>query len=311
MIRVENLTKKFGSFQAVNDISFELNAGEILGFLGPNGAGKSTTMKIIAGFLPPTSGKVTVCDLDVVQNSLKTRAKIGYLPETSAYYSEMRIEEFLQFIAEVRGFSGQDKQKRVDYALEVTSLQDVRLQLCETLSKGYRQRVCLAQALLADPSVLILDEPTDGLDPNQKHEVRQLIQRMSEKRSILVSTHILEEVEAVCTRAIIINQGSLVAQGSPEELLTRSRYHGAVSLLLPPQPVESLLPKIKQIDHVLEIEQKQEGEGVRVTVFPKSHQNSILSEIQKLIEQEGIALQQIHVEKGRLDEVFRNVTFNH
>ncbi len=310
MIRVENLTKRFGSFQAVNQINFELNAGEILGFLGPNGAGKSTTMKIIAGFLPLTSGKVTVCDLDVVKDSLKVRSKIGYLPETSAYYSEMRIEEFLQFIAEVRGFEGADKQKRVDYALDVTSLNDVRLQLCETLSKGYRQRVCLAQALLSDPPVLILDEPTDGLDPNQKHEVRQLIQNMSEKRSILVSTHILEEVEAVCTRAIIINRGQIVTEGTPQKLLMRSRYHGAVSVLVQSKSLDSTLDKLKQSNEVASVEQQPEAEGVRLTIFPKSSEQNVLAHVQNTLQKENVDVQQIHVERGRLDEVFRNVTLN-
>ena len=261
-------------------------------------------------FLPLTSGKVTVCDLDVVKDSLKTRSKIGYLPETSAYYSEMRIEEFLQFIAEVRGFAGAEKQKRVDYALEVTSLNDVRLQLCETLSKGYRQRVCLAQALMSDPPVLILDEPTDGLDPNQKHEVRQLIQRMSEKRSILVSTHILEEVEAVCTRAIIINRGQIVAEGTPEELLMRSRYHGAVSLLIQKHLLDATVEKLKCLHDVSSLEEQPQGGNIRLTIFPKSSENAILPHVQNTLQKEGLNIQQIHVEKGRLDEVFRNVTFH-
>ena len=222
MIEVENLTKSFGSKVAVNNLSFAVEKGAVLGFLGPNGAGKSTTMRMVTGFIPPTSGDAKVCGISVVDQPAEAKKRIGYLPESAPLYSDMTVTSFLRFCADVRGLSGAAKRQAVGHAIETCFLQAVARQSIDTLSKGYRHRTCLAQALLHDPEVLILDEPTDGLDPNQKHEVRQLIRRLGETKAILFSTHILEEVEAACTRAVIVDRGSIVADGTPAELIAQS-----------------------------------------------------------------------------------------
>lgn len=222
MIEVENLTKKFGSKTAVDDLSFSVKKGEVLGFLGPNGAGKSTTMRMVTGFIPPTSGSIRVCGVSVVQDPMGAKRHIGYLPESAPLYNDMTVTGFLNFGAEIRGLSGSAKKDAVEKAIETCFLQSVANQSIDTLSKGYRHRTCLAQSLLHDPDVLILDEPTDGLDPNQKHEVRQLIRRLGEDKAILFSTHILEEVEAACTRAVIVDRGKIVVDGTPAELIAKS-----------------------------------------------------------------------------------------
>ena len=222
MIEVENLTKAFGPKTAVNNVSFRVERGEVLGFLGPNGAGKSTTMRMITGYVPPTSGRASVCGFDVAEHPTEARRRIGYLPESAPSYPEMSVGAFLGFAAEMRGLRGADRKRAVARAVEMCFLETVLHQSIDTLSKGFRHRTCLAQALVHDPEVLILDEPTDGLDPNQKHEVRTLIRRMGESKAIIFSTHILEEVEAACTRAIIIDRGRIVANGTPEELKARA-----------------------------------------------------------------------------------------
>ncbi|MGC2517915.1 MAG: ATP-binding cassette domain-containing protein [Burkholderiales bacterium] len=222
MIKVENLSKSFGANKAVDGISFEVGKGEVLGFLGPNGAGKSTTMRMITGFIPPSAGRISVCGFDVQENPLEAKRKIGYLPEAAPSYSEMSVLSFLRFAAEMRGLHGEDRKRAIRRVVELCHLDGVLGQTIDTLSKGFRHRTCLAQALIHDPEVLILDEPTDGLDPNQKHEVRTLIRSMGENKAIIFSTHILEEVEAACTRAIIIDRGRIVANGTPEELKARS-----------------------------------------------------------------------------------------
>ncbi|TAJ91843.1 MAG: ATP-binding cassette domain-containing protein [Gammaproteobacteria bacterium] len=221
-IAVASLDKHYGPIHAVRKISFTVNHGEVLGFLGPNGAGKSTTMKMIAGFLSPDGGTVTVNGHDVVEDPVGVKASIGYLPEGAPAYGEMTVQRFLQFIAEIRGFKSQARDVRIAEIIRTINLESVRDQTIETLSKGYRRRVGLAQALLHDPDVLIMDEPTDGLDPNQKHEVRTLIRNMASDKAIIISTHILEEVDAVCTRAIIIAAGEILFDGTPEELRARS-----------------------------------------------------------------------------------------
>jgi ABC-2 type transport system ATP-binding protein len=218
LIEIERLTKRFGGFVAVDDVSFQVRRGEVLGFLGPNGAGKSTTMRMLAGFMTPSGGSARIQGHDVQTDSVAARRLLGYLPEGAPTYPEMSVSGFLRFCARVRGFSGAELIDRVDYALGLTTLQGVRLQPVETLSKGFKRRVGLAQALLHDPPVLVLDEPTDGLDPNQKHEVRRLIARMAPDKAIVISTHILEEVDAVCTRAIVIARGRIVADATPQAL---------------------------------------------------------------------------------------------
>ncbi|MBT4717864.1 MAG: ABC transporter ATP-binding protein, partial [Rhodospirillaceae bacterium] len=230
MIIIEGLTKQFGALTAVNNVTFNVSKGEVLGFLGPNGAGKSTTMKMLTGYLPITSGRASICGFDVEDQQLDARKRVGYLPEGAPLYGDMTANAFLGFIAEVRGFSGSEKSDRVALARDRLGLATVFNKPIETLSKGYKRRVGLAQAILHDPEVLILDEPTDGLDPNQKHQVRELIAEMSADKAIVISTHILEEVSAVCSRAVIIAEGKIVFDGSPDELAGRSPTHNAVTV---------------------------------------------------------------------------------
>ena len=232
MIKVDNLSKSFGSTLAVDGVTFEVGKGEILGFIGPNGSGKSTTMRMITGFIPPSAGRVTVCGYDVAEDPIPAKRRIGYLPESAAAYGDMSVIAFLRFAADMRGLTGEAKRRAVVGAAEMCFLEPVLGQTIDTLSKGFRHRTCFAQALIHDPEVLVLDEPTDGLDPNQKHEVRALIRRMGATKAIIFSTHILEEVEEVCTRAIIIDRGKIVANGTPAELKGRSTRAGAVTLTL-------------------------------------------------------------------------------
>ena len=221
LIEIAGLCKRFGSFTAVDQVSFSVARGEVLGFLGPNGAGKSTTMRMLAGFMTPSAGTARICGHDVQTDAVAARRSLGFLPEGAPTYPEMVVEGFLRFVARIRGYAGRTLDERVAHAIALTSLGGVRLQPIEPLSKGFKRRVGLAQALLHDPPVLVLDEPTDGLDPNQKHEVRTLIRRMAPDKAIVISTHILEEVDAVCTRAIIIAHGRVVADATPAELARR------------------------------------------------------------------------------------------
>ena len=223
MLSVRNLVKEFGARHAVDHVSFDIQKGTVLGFLGPNGAGKSTTMRMITGFLPPTSGTAVIAGHDILENPIEARRNLGYLPENAPSYGDMTVQEFLGFIADMRDFRGTEKAKRVDAAVEKCFLGGVRHQTIETLSKGYRQRTCFAQAILHDPPVLILDEPTDGLDPNQKHIVREMIRGMAPEKAIIMSTHVLEEVEAICTRVLIISSGKVVADSTPAELRAKGR----------------------------------------------------------------------------------------
>ena len=218
MLKVENLKKNFGSFEAVKGISFTVKKGEVLGFLGPNGAGKSTTMRMITGFLPPTSGTAVICGHDISTDAVAAKAAIGYLPESAPSYRAMVVEEYLNFIAQIRGFSGRVAREKVEAVIAKAHLEPVAKKTIETLSKGYRQRTCFAQAIIHDPKVLIMDEPPDGLDPNQKFTVREMIKEMSAEKAIVISTHILEEVDAVCTRAIVIAGGEIKADGTPSAL---------------------------------------------------------------------------------------------
>ena len=309
MIVVDALSKQFGQFQAVDEISFEVQRGEVVGFLGPNGAGKSTTMKMLTCYLPPTSGNAEVNGFSINSQRPQVQEQIGYLPESAPSYNEMQVEEFLSFIGEVRGYTGAELRRRVGRVLELTSLQEARKQIIDTLSKGFRQRTCLAQALIHDPPVLILDEPTDGLDPNQKHEVRELIRRMSEERTILVSTHILEEVEAVCTRALIISEGRLVGLGTPDELLSQSIYRNAITLSVSGVNAETLLEDLNGLEQVYSVERLEDmpNGAITVRVFPKDRE-SISSELEKFLKKKKMSIEQFFVERGRLDEVFRKLT---
>src|SRR5260221_2573645 len=240
MIKIEGLVKIFGAKRAVDGISFNVERGEVLGFLGPNGAGKSTTMRMITGFMPPSAGRITVGGYDVTESPLEAKRLIGYLPENAAAYPDMTVEGFLNFAAELRGLDGAARRQALERVVGLCFLGSVMRQSTDTLSKGYRHRTCLAQALIHDPQVLVLDEPTDGLDPNQKHEVRNLIRELGKTKAIVFSTHILEEVDAACSRAIIIDRGRIVANGTPEELRGMSELAGAVTLPVEGASLEDL-----------------------------------------------------------------------
>lgn len=311
MIRVENLSKSFGPKLAVNKISFKVERGEVLGFLGPNGAGKSTTMRMITGFIPPSEGKVSVGGFDIVEKPIEAKRLIGYLPENAPSYADMTVSGFLHFTAEIRGLRGDAKKRAVNRVVEMCFLENVLHQSVETLSKGYRHRTCFAQSIIHDPDVLILDEPTDGLDPNQKHEVRTLIRRMGEKKAIIFSTHILEEVEAVCSRAIIIDRGQIVANGTPQELKQRSDLSGAISIRVSGVDGESVKQKLQQLAQAKKAVILKEGsQKVSARVFPKAEtvNGELARSVAELAAKENWRLEELHTEEGRLDEVFRNIT---
>ncbi|MCS7091633.1 MAG: ATP-binding cassette domain-containing protein [Verrucomicrobiota bacterium] len=308
-IRVEHLTKHFGPKRAVDDVSFTVSTGEVLGFLGPNGAGKSTTMRMVTGFIPPTSGRVWIGGHDMWENPIPAKRLIGYLPENAPAYTDMTVYGFLSFVAELRGLRGQARKQAVHRVVELCFLESVLHQSVETLSKGYRHRTCLAQALLHDPPVLVLDEPTDGLDPNQKHEVRTLIRRMGEKKAIIFSTHILEEVDAACTRAIIIDRGRIVANGTPAELRARSELAGAVTLQIRRVAAAEVSRRLYQVPGVKRVSILEEQEDrVRARVFPA--QPGINGTFTRAVGEavQGWVLEELRVEEGRLDEVFRSIT---
>jgi gliding motility-associated transport system ATP-binding protein len=306
MIEVRNLTRRFGPVTAVDDVSFSVRRGEVLGFLGPNGAGKSTTMKVITGFLAPSAGTAVVCGADIVAAPIEAKRHIGYLPEGAPAYPDMTPIGFLRFIARIRGFDGAEAAQRIELAVKRTALQSVLAQPIDTLSKGFKRRVGLAQALLHDPDVLILDEPTDGLDPNQKHEVRTLITELAPSKAIIISTHILEEVDAVCTRATIIAHGKLLADGTPGELEARSRHHNAVRLAIAgdaPDAVTALL----RLPSVQSVEPVDDAEGPGFMIFPRDG-HAIVAEVTDLVRTAGWPIAGIRVERGRLDDVFRAIT---
>jgi ABC-2 type transport system ATP-binding protein len=308
MIKVQNLAKAFGTKRAVDGVSFSVDRGEVLGFLGPNGAGKSTTMRVITGFLPPTGGTVTVGGFDIVQHPIEARRLIGYLPENAPAYTDMTVFGFLNFTAEIRGLRGDAKKQAVARVVEMCFLETVLHQSVETLSKGYRHRTCFAQSIIHDPDVLVLDEPTDGLDPNQKHEVRQLICRMGEKKAIIFSTHILEEVDAVCSRAIIIDRGKIVANGTPQELRQRSEWAGAITLRVRGVASSAVTTKLYQVPLVKSVTVVNEKDGrVTVRAFPKSGANGALAQAIGEAAHEW-QIEQLQSEEGRLDEVFRSIT---
>jgi len=303
MIHVSNLSKYFDNFCAVDDISFSVQPGEVLGFLGPNGAGKSTTMKILTGFLSPSSGEVMVMNHNVLKNPIAAQREIGYLPEGAPAYADMTSLDFLKFIGRIRGFTGQELQNRIESVVNKVELHSVLNKRVETLSKGYYRRLGIAQALIHDPKVLILDEPTDGLDPNQKHHVRELIRNLSADKTVIVSTHILEEVSAVCTRAMILAEGKIVFDGTPAELEAKSDFHNAVTIRLDGRS-DSLIKELESLSKVLKVEVDQDGV---ITVFPKEGQ-AILSDVSPVLNQAGCLLEELRVEVGRLDDVFRAVT---
>ena len=303
MIEVDGLCKRFGTIQAVDNVSFNVERGEVLGFLGPNGAGKSTAMKMIMGFLEPDSGTARLEGFDIRNQPIAARRNIGYMPEGAPSYHEMTPHGFLGFIAGIRGFSGSEAKDRIATAAEQTQLGSVLYQPIDTLSRGFKRRVGLAQALLHDPDILILDEPTDGLDPNQKHEVRSLIKKMAADKAIVISTHILEEVDAVCSRAIIIARGRIVANGTPDELESRSERHMGVSITASRETCQQLVADIDALDGVAEVE--LDGRGLFVK---PAGGGDILDPIRVLVRQRGLSVADIRVERGRLEDVFRDLT---
>ena len=309
MIKVENLVKSFGVKRAVDDISFSVERGEVLGFIGPNGAGKSTTMRIVTGFYPATSGRVTVGGFDVAENPLPAKRLVGYLPENAPAYADMTVHGFLSFAAELRGLTGDSRKKAISRVVELCHLDRVLYQTIDTLSKGYKHRTCLAQSLIHDPDILILDEPTDGLDPNQKHEARELIKRMGEKKAIVFSTHILEEVEQVSTRVIIIDRGRIVADGTPQELKARSELAGAVRVSTRSVGAAALSDKLAGLASRTEV-LFDDGAHVVARAYPRDRgaNGAFAGSIAELAQRENWKLDEIHVEEGRLDEVFRSIT---
>lgn len=310
MIEVNNLTKHFGPKVAVDNLSLSVRKGEVLGFLGPNGAGKSTTMRMITGFLPPTAGRVSVGGDDMLEKPNLAKARIGYLPESAPLYLDMTVEGFLGFTAELRGKSGAAKAEAVNRAIDTCFLQKVRSQSIDTLSKGYRHRTCLAQAIIHDPEVLILDEPTDGLDPNQKDVVRNLIREMGRTKAIIFSTHILEEVEACCSRAIIIDQGRIVADGTPQELQRRASRSGTVHLRINGGTGSGIERELSGLRHAARLEVISSGEHFEALVTPRPNTPSgaLSSEIYSLAASRNLGLVELHEDPGRLDEMFRELT---
>lgn len=307
LLEAQSLTKRFGALTAVDGISLSVSKGEVLGFLGPNGAGKTTTMKMLTGFLAPSEGQAIVCGEPVTTGNVAARRRIGYLPEGAPLYGDMTTSEFLAFIARSHAIEGAEARDVVESAAAAVHLQGVMGQRIETLSKGFKRRVGLAAAILHAPDVLILDEPTDGLDPNQKHEVRRLIEAMSVDRAIIISTHILEEVDALCHRAVIINKGRIVADGTPSELRARSKYRNAVTMLVPEDQAERAASALKAIRQIAKIEASSEGSHVRLTVLGRDNAD-IAESIGDIAAVSNWNVSQFSVEAGRLDDVFRQVT---
>ena len=307
MIKVENLTKIFGAKRAVDGVSFTVERGEVLGFLGPNGAGKSTTMRMLTGFLPPTSGTVTVGGYDMSEQPIAAKKLLGYLPESAPAYTDMTVHGFLNFAAEIRGLRGEARKAAVRRVVDLCFLESVLHQNVDTLSKGYRHRTCFAQSIIHDPDILVLDEPTDGLDPNQKHEIRQLIRKMGEKKAIIFSTHILEEVDAACTRAIIIDRGVIVANGTPEVLRRKSEWAGAVTLRISGQDAGAVRDKLGQLRGAKKVSVAAAANGVTATVFPRTAGDGDLTR-EVIAITNGWQISELRTEEGRLDEVFYNIT---
>ncbi|MDB0051359.1 ABC transporter ATP-binding protein [Gammaproteobacteria bacterium] len=304
MIEINNLTKNFDQFTAIDDLTFTVKEGEVLGFLGPNGAGKSTTMKLITGFLSASHGSISIDGFDISKNPIEAKSLMGYLPEGAPSYGDMTTLEFLNFVAQIRGYTGEEILLRVQRVLDEVELNSVSQQTIETLSKGFKRRVGLAQAIMHDPKVLILDEPTDGLDPNQKHHVRELIKNLARDKIVIISTHILEEVTAVCSRAIIIAQGRIVADGTPAELESRSKYHQAVSVRLSKN--YDLATDLTGIAEVGDVEKDSEDDMVfRILA---SGSNPIFSQVSEIAQAKHWPVTEFHVSRGQLEDVFRTVT---
>ncbi len=312
LIDINGLAKTFGPIKAVAGVSFSVDKGEVLGFLGPNGAGKSTTMKMITGYLAPSAGSVFVSGYDVARDPIGAQGEMGYLAEGAPAYGEMTPHQFLNFVAAVRGFKGVEKERAVAIAVDRTQLAQVLHQSIDTLSKGFKRRVGIAQAILHDPPVLIMDEPTDGLDPNQKFAVRRLIASMAKDKAIIISTHILEEVDAVCSRAIIIDRGAIVADGTPGELAARSRYQDAVTVEVNSTDAQGARKALKALPGVndmldISLDGDMRGGGAVLTLFPEPGQR-LIEKVSALVTERGWKVRSLVAESGRLEDVFRACT---
>jgi ABC-2 type transport system ATP-binding protein len=308
LVEADGLVKSFGMLRAVDGITLQVQRGEVLGFLGPNGAGKSTTMRLITGFLEPDAGRARISGFDVQGRAREAKRRLGYLPEGAPLYAEMTPRGFLKFIAELRGLRGADASRAVAVAVERTGLDSVLDQTIETLSKGYKRRVGIAQAILHEPEVLIMDEPTDGLDPNQKHQVRKLISEMAKEKAIIVSTHILEEVEAVCTRAVVINKGRVVADGTAEDLMRRVPYHGAVSIRVASDKADAVRNALSGLSAIEKVETLGAANGqLHLRAVPRNGAG-IVTDVASAIRQNSLVVDEIYVERGKLDDVFRQIT---
>ena len=308
LLAIHALSKRFGSISAVDNIDFEVGRGEVLGFLGPNGAGKSTTMRMVAGYLTPSSGRIEVAGFDVARHPIEIKKRLGYLPEGAPAYGDMTPSSLLGFVADIRKITGDDKTRRIAEVAERLELGGVMLQPIETLSKGFKRRVGLATALLHDPEVLILDEPTDGLDPNQKHQVRTLLSELAADKAIIISTHILEEVDAICSRAIIIARGRIVADAKPAELLARSAHHNAVALRMPAEYLETARSILEKLDVIAGVQQVEAGhQQGQLIALPKDGAD-IIDLVRSKVGESGVVLEELFLERGRLDDVFRDLT---
>jgi ABC-2 type transport system ATP-binding protein len=311
VITVSQLTKVYGQTLAVDHISFNVAKGQIVGFLGPNGAGKSTTLRMLTCYLPPTSGGATINNFDIFHQSEKVRENLGYLPENVPLYTEMRVEEYLDFRGRLRKMDRESRRKRIEYVLERCWLKDVRRKVIGHLSKGYRQRVGLADSLLHNPPVLILDEPTVGLDPAQIRESRKLIKQLGGDHTVILSTHILPEVEAVCDRAIIIAGGKIVAQGSPDELRASRRMQARVLVECkgPAQEIENTLSRISGVGDVEILNGQSDGHYITAAIRPKESYD-VREEVARTVLQHGWPLREIRLEHATLEEFFVQVTAN-
>ena len=308
MVKLERLAKRFGPVHAVEDVSFKVDRGEVVGFLGPNGAGKTTTMRMLTGFIMPTSGTAELMGFDVVRSPLEVKRRVGYLPEGAPAYGDMTVLAFLRFVAEIRGLAGDRAKAGIAKAIERTTLAEVAHRPIETLSKGFKRRVGIAQAILHDPPVLVMDEPTDGLDPNQKHEVRNLIKAMSEDKAIIISTHILEEVDAVCTRAVIVDRGRVVADAKPDELKQRSDWHNAVRLVVNANQIKTVRDLAGSVASVREVREVGKVNGVASLLVVPASGATIASSLGDAIRRSGLEIDEFVVEQGRMDDVFRDLT---
>lgn len=307
MIDVRNLTKRYGRHAAVSDISFKVGTGKIVGFLGPNGAGKTTTLRMLTGYLPPTSGSAEVAGYDMFRQSLKARRKIGYMPENVPLYDEMRVREYLRYRAQLKGLKGKDARQHIGEAMDLCGLTDVRRKMIKTLSKGFRQRVGLADALVHKPDLLILDEPTNGLDPNQIRSIRNLIKRLGETHTIMVSTHILSEVEMTCDHVIIIDEGKIKATGSPSELVSEMRAAGKiiVELQADPDTASGALSRLEQVKKV--IQEESADDWTRLSILVDSGTDT-RERIANLASQYGWPIRTLHRHTATLEDVFVELT---